>query len=479
MERQRRPQDSEGDDIEQMLVKQHQEVAKKQAEEKTAKLQFTLKPKDVKAILDRDVIGQDDAKKYLSNAVCYHYARLARMETVENGGDTSIKKNVLMIGPTGVGKTYLVSKISKIVGVPFVKADATKYSATGYVGGDVEDMIRDLYIAADKNLELAECGMVYIDEIDKIRGGEVFGKDVSGAEVQRGLLKLMEETEVDIKSQGGGNLMEQLGACAPHREDPQKPKKNADKINTRHILFIVSGAFSGLEKIVMRRLGPEVNGDWSRSITAQDLVDYGMEPEFVGRLPIMVGLKDLNEEDLYKILKFSGDSIIKQYVRDFESYGIKASFTDEALKVFAGKAAQHKTGARALAGVIEDSLIDFLYELPSTEVKELVIDKALVENPRLALANLVFDQEVNAYRKDFGVKHGISLKFDKDAYSMIKQKFVEEKADVKEYCNKMLERYVHALKLYGQEEFVVVPEVVKDPAGYLKTILRGKETDAK
>ena len=454
----------EEQEIENML-RNHQ--AQSIEPEEPVEIGFEMKPKEVKEALDKDVIGQNQAKKYLSNAVCYHYARITRdLETEDsiNGADTAIKKNVLMIGNTGVGKTYLVAKIAKLIGVPFVKSDATKFSATGYVGKDVEDMVRDLYLAADRRIQLAQYGMVYIDEIDKIRSGITFGKDVSGVEVQRGLLKLMEETEVDLISNS-----DPLAAMQAMKEMQATNKKPT--INTKHILFIMSGAFPELKDVIERRLDDE-DEQWYDHITSQDLIDYGMEAEFVGRMPVRVALMDLTEEDLFNILKRSGDSITKQYMRDFLSYGILTEFTDDALRAFAHQAAQETTGARALVGIIENTLLDFMYELPSTDITEFSIDQNVVEHPRKALIELTLESNMKRFSDKFYEQNGIRLNFESEACKLISQKAMENSLGVEEICSNMLERYVHALKLYGQKNFDVVPEVVRTPEKYLKKLLK-------
>ncbi|MEO1842771.1 MAG: AAA family ATPase, partial [Akkermansiaceae bacterium] len=341
--------------------------------------EFNYIPRDIKAHLDRFVIRQDEAKKALSIAVCDHYNHAKYLRALENEqgrlpeGIELQKQNVIVVGPTGVGKTYLVKHIAELIGVPFVKADATKFSETGYVGGDVDDLVRDLLQKADGDVELAEFGIIYIDEIDKLATkGEMIGRDVSGRGVQTTLLKLMEETEVplsnpmDIRSQMKSMMSMQRGGGT----------KEKDTINTRHILFIVSGAFSGLEKVVRKRMSEgqigfgadpverPMDGELFSKVETQDFINFGFEAEFIGRLPVRVVCEKLSALDLENIMKFSEGSLLRQYEREFEAYGIQARFEDGAIKRIAEMAETEGTGARALMTVCERLLRDFKFELP-------------------------------------------------------------------------------------------------------------------
>jgi ATP-dependent Clp protease ATP-binding subunit ClpX len=340
---------------------------------------FKLRPRDIKEHLDRFVIRQDEAKKVLSVALCDHFqhVRLTRE------GDTAphyVKQNVLLLGPTGVGKTHLIRSAAELIGVPFVKADATKFSETGYVGGDVEELIRDLIRRANGELDRAAQGIVYLDEIDKIAGREAGTRDVSGRGVQTNLLKLMEDADVPVMS--------------PNEVPPPgTPRPRENSINTRHILFIVSGAFAGMETVVRKRRGSAVDGISTSQLiaeaTTQDFIEFGFEPEFIGRLPVRVSCKGLTADDLYHVMRDSESSLLRQYERAFRAYGIEVSFRADGLRQIAEQAAAENTGARGLMTVCERVLRDFKFELPSTRIRELVVDASVVSHPGEALARLL------------------------------------------------------------------------------------------
>ena len=372
----------------------------KPGEKKDPVINFDMLPEELESHLDSFVVKQNQAKAVLATKVCTHFNRIKHFKKQSNkkkaGGVGMIKNNVLMIGPTGVGKTYIVKLIAQKLGVPFVKGDATKFSETGYVGGDVEDLVRDLVYEANEDISLAENGIIYIDEVDKIASARNFiGHDVSRTGVQRALLKPMEETEVDLKVPH--DAVSQIQAIEHFRRTGKKEKR---VVNTKNILFIMSGAFGELGDIIKKRLQKQGIGfeadvrpteiPWEilKEVMAQDLVEFGFESEFVGRLPVVVVFDELTKEDLVEILKNPNNPIILSKRLDFKAYGIDIKFEEEALVRIAETAAKEKTGARGLVSAIEKVLIPFEKTLPSTPVKRLLVTAELVEDPESELKEL-------------------------------------------------------------------------------------------
>lgn len=356
---------------------------------------FQYKPVGLKKYLDRFVIGQDEAKKALAVAICDHYNHL---KAQLNDGEVDHhynKQNVLILGPTGVGKTYLVRLISQLIGVPFVKADATRFSEVGYMGANVDDIIRDLVQNAKGNKELAEQGIVYVDEVDKLASRrDHTGRDVSGRGVQFGFLRLLENSDVDLNA--SHDMASQFKTFMNFQK---KGRAEKEIINTKNILFIFSGAFHGLEELINKRLNKKSIGlhvdkkdekttEVLRKVEARDLVDFGFEHEFIGRLPIRVSCDELDEHDLYNILTQSEESIVQQYVQSFKYYGIELYFDEQALKTLAKKAVKQRTGARGLVAVFEETLRPFKFALPSTSLKRLDVTEELIKNPQGFLHHL-------------------------------------------------------------------------------------------
>ncbi|NSW85598.1 MAG: AAA family ATPase [Syntrophobacteraceae bacterium] len=365
------------------------------------RIRFDMKPEELLRYLDQYVVRQDEAKAVLATKICTHYNRAKFLRRRARYGDEEavgrVKNNILLIGPTGVGKTYLVKLIANKLGVPFVKGDATKFSETGYVGGDVEDLVRELVAEANDDIELAEHGIIYVDEVDKIASSHHFiGPDVSRTGVQRALLKPMEETEVDLKVPH--DPVSQIQAIEQYRKTGKREKRT---VNTRNILFIMSGAFNGLAPIVKRRMqkqglgfGAEVRSReddfrFLKHIKAEDLIEYGFESEFIGRLPVVAVLDPLEVEDLYQILKNARNPIIQGKKEDFRSYGIDIKFRDDALHLVAERAYSEKTGARGLVSVIEKVLLSYEMTLPSSAVRYAVITGDVVRDPQGELRRLI------------------------------------------------------------------------------------------
>jgi endopeptidase Clp ATP-binding regulatory subunit ClpX len=448
---------------------------------------FRLKPKEIRDHLNRFVIRQDDAKKVLSVAICDHYNHVRQILSGKSGAATEYsKQNILLLGPTGVGKTYLIKNIARLIGVPFVKADATKFSETGYVGSDVEDLVRDLVKGANGDIELAENGIIFVDEIDKIASeAGAGGRDVSGRGVQINLLKLMEETEVNLFSPT--DMMAQMQAVMEMQRGG-KPKKRT--INTQNILFIVSGAFDRLADSIKKRVANNELGFGAAPVSAdedtaiylnqaetQDFIKYGFEPEFIGRVPVRVACSALSADDLAHILTTSEGSVLNQYRDDFNGYGIDFTISPEAIVAVAEAASTEGTGARGLLTVLERIFREFKFELPSTAIKHFEVSPTMIDDPAAYLRQLkeenahlqsdIFFEDVKHFAVEFEKAYGFTLEFKPLGIDALIQESMEKDQTIQALCKEKFRDFEHGLNIIyrnsGQTVFKIGKLTIEDP----------------
>ena len=448
---------------------------------------FNLKPKEIRDYLDRFVIRQDEAKKVLSVAICDHYNYVRHtLSGAKTKATEHSKQNLLLLGPTGVGKTYLLKNVARLVGVPFVKADATKFSETGYMGSDVEDLVRDLVKAADGDIELAEKGIIFVDEIDKIASeAGAGGRDVSGRGVQINLLKLMEETEVNLFSPT--DMMSQMQAAMEVQRGGKPPRRT---IKTKNILFIVSGAFDKLAEAIKKRLSQNEMGfganvaDENEDLSSYlqyaetaDFIKYGFEPEFIGRVPVRCACNALTSEDLAHIMKTSEGSVLHQYRDDFRGYGIDFDITPDSILAIAEAASQEGTGARGIMTILERLFRDYKFELPSTAIKYFEVTAEMIDDPAVSLKELkaknahlqttVWENDVKRFATTFEKIHGFTLEFKPLAVEAMIKEANEKDRTIQSLCEKKFKDFEHGLTIIsrntGQTVFKIGKLAIENP----------------
>jgi ATP-dependent Clp protease ATP-binding subunit ClpX len=460
----------------------HEGTETKSKAEGVEGIDFKLRPTELEAYLRQYVVHQDEAIEVLATKICTHFHR-RKWENEHPSSEPSvgrIKSNILMIGPTGVGKTYIVKLIAEKLGVPFVKGDATKFSETGYVGGDVDDLVRDLVREAGGDLQLAEYGIIYVDEIDKIAAsGNSVGPDVSRTGVQRALLKLMEDTDVDLRTPH--DLASQMEAVM---ETQRKGKAVRKKVSTKNMLFIMSGAFAGLPDMIRRRLSkgtmgfsraediPTADAELIRRANTTDLIQYGFESEFVGRLPVVAQLTDLNEEALYDVLRNPHSAVIQGKKRDFAAYGIELDFTDDSLREIAKRAHKLGIGARGLTSVVEKALIKFEKLLPSSTIRKLTVTVDLIENPVRNAEELLITDAINTFQRGFLEKHGLVLEIPSVSQKWIRENLDREPVQIVYRLQQMFTNYEYGLKLASKQSLEITPEVLANPEQFLDAMIK-------
>lgn len=467
---------------------------------------FDRKPREIRDYLDRFVIKQDEAKRALAVAICDHYNHVRRctQDPVVQERDY-VKQNIVLLGPTGVGKTYLMRCLARLIGVPFVKADATKFSETGYVGYDVEDLVRDLVKNANGNTDLAEYGIIFIDEIDKIAGSTREGgshRDVSGRGVQINLLKLMEETEVNPLSQT--DMLGQMQAMFDMQRGGSGPRRRT--INTRHILFIVSGAFDRMPELVRRRISKARIGFGSdapsgndaedsrllKKVSTDDFIRFGFEPEFIGRLPVRIACEALTAADLEAIMLQAENSILHQYRDDFRGYGIDLRVTPEAIREIARRAKEEKTGARGLMTVMEKILRNFKFELPSTTIESFEVTTDVVDDPGRCLVDMLaqntsgrrqrLETELTAFRKAFQRETGLLLTIQKPAAEWLIEECLRRDKTMRSFCEQHFRHCIHGFKLIarnsGRTRFTLTRAFVEQPEAEMSAWIQASFSDS-